>query len=76
MRRRRHSSAACAAPSGQGASLIDIDKSNVGRFDCVPSTCMHFPRLSGVFWRLRRYHVRVTEKAGRVFLAFACLCRM
>lgn len=37
-----------------------IDKSNVGRFDCVPSTCMHFPRLSGVV-------------GGP---AFACLCRV
>lgn len=59
VRGRRHCSALlCMRPGEQGTSLID--KSNVGRFDCVPSTCMHFPRLSGVF------KARGTKRAGRL----------
>lgn len=36
----------CGPGDREPTSLID--KSNVGRFDCAPSTCMHFPRLPGV----------------------------
>lgn len=55
---------------GQGPSLTD--KGNGGRFDCVPSTCVHFPKLSlsGVFGKARG-----TEKVPRQGPAFACLCR-
>lgn len=59
----------CMRPREQGTRLID--KSNVGRFDCVLSTCMHFPRLSGV-WMTRQEG----QKGQAQGPAFACLCRM
>lgn len=58
----------CMRPREQGARLID--KSNVGRFDCVPSTCMHFPQAVRGGWQGRRHG------KGRQGPAFACLCRM
>lgn len=72
----RHSLAVCVRPRGQGARATArarlIDKSNVGRFDCAPSACMHFPQAVRGGWQRRRREAGGTERAGRVLHSLAC----
>lgn len=58
----------CSPVDREPACLID--KSNVGRFDCVPSTCMHFPQVVRGILAVEK--VGATGKAGRVLHSLAC----